>query len=138
MNTRRPDTHSTRRQVPPRTSLAFLPMSVPERTAARRTSPWGIKKQAEERRKEGHKSGGRARAATDTAAALACVRARARTVARWQTQKSWTMRGLCVPLPQPGGPTRIVRDGARERQKMRRSSSARMAWQREKVARGEA
>jgi hypothetical protein len=47
------------------------------------------------------------------------------------------MRGLCVPLPQPGGPTRIVRDGARERQKMRRSNSARMAYARKGDGDGE-
>ena len=30
-------------------------------------------------------------------------------VARWHTQYSSTSFGDCVPLPQPGGPTRIVR-----------------------------
>ena len=29
-------------------------------------------------------------------------------VAKWQTQYSSTTRGACVPLPHPGGPTRMA------------------------------
>ena len=45
-------------------------------------------------------------------------------VARWQTQYSSTIDGDCVPLPQPGGPTKMIRLSGFTAQVARRLISA--------------